>query len=110
MPLFLPSVTASSVGYGNTTLVLSNVLLLLLLPLAIFLFSPLGPRCFRKALRTLFVHTERTYRRVLLNILYHLNILYLLNILYTAFLINLTLITFFSLSFWDWLRLIVKSL
>jgi hypothetical protein len=46
--------TASSVSYGSTTLVLSSALLLLLLPLAIH------PACLRKALRTLFVHTERT--------------------------------------------------
>jgi hypothetical protein len=35
MTLFLPSMTASSVGYGRTTLVLASALLLLLLPLAI---------------------------------------------------------------------------
>jgi len=35
MPLFLPAMTAFSVGFGSTTLVLSSALLLLLLPLAI---------------------------------------------------------------------------
>ena len=56
MILFPPLMTASSVGHGSTTLVLSSALLLLLLPLC----NLAHPACFRKALRTLFVHTERT--------------------------------------------------
>ena len=46
MPLFLPSITASSVGCGSTTLVLSSASLLLLLPLAVYA-APLafGRRC-----------------------------------------------------------------
>ena len=54
MPLLFLSMTASSVGYGSTTLVLSSALLLLLL------CNLAHPACFRKALFTLFVHTERT--------------------------------------------------
>ena len=57
MPLFLPSMTASGVGYGSTTLVLSSALLC---PVVLTSCNLAHPACFRKALRTLFVHTERT--------------------------------------------------
>jgi hypothetical protein len=63
MPPFLPSTPAASVGCGDTAHVLSSALLLLLLPpaaAALASCSLAHPACFRKALRTLFVHTART--------------------------------------------------
>jgi hypothetical protein len=56
MPLFLPLMTASSVGCGGTTYRSVQCLA----DVARISCRLAHPACFRKALRTLFVHTERT--------------------------------------------------